>query len=100
MPAFVKVAELSDIPPGSLKGVVANGKGIALANVNGTIYAMDEFCPHRGAPLYEGTLDGEWVECPWHAWKFHLGTGECSLNSMILPVYQVKVVGNDIWVST
>jgi len=50
--------------------------GLALCNVDGTVYAIDNTCPHAGGPLGEGSLDGEFIECPWHGWRYNVRTGE------------------------
>ena len=52
-----------------------NGIWIALFNVDGTFYAMDNSCPHAGGPLGEGKVNGGIVECPWHGWRFDIRTG-------------------------
>ena len=46
-------------------------------NVDGEFYATENFCPHKGAPLHEGTLCGHIVECGWHGWQFDVRSGEC-----------------------
>jgi nitrite reductase (NADH) small subunit/3-phenylpropionate/trans-cinnamate dioxygenase ferredoxin subunit len=75
MSEFVTVAKVSEIPPGTGRTVEVHGVWIALFNVNGTFYAIDNTCPHSGGPLGEGHLDGDIVECPWHGWKFNVRTG-------------------------
>jgi nitrite reductase/ring-hydroxylating ferredoxin subunit len=75
MPKTVKVAQTSELSPGSGKVVEADGRSIALFNVEGTFYAIDNTCTHRGGPLGEGELDGESVTCPWHGAKFNVKTG-------------------------
>jgi len=75
MSEFVTVAKVSDIPPGTGRTVEVHGVWIALFNVNGTFYAVDNTCPHSGGPLGEGYLDGDIVECPWHGWQFNVRTG-------------------------
>jgi len=58
-------------------GVVQVGKTkVALSCVDGKFGAVHNACNHAGGPLGEGTLDGEYVVCPWHHWKFHRCTGE------------------------
>ena len=64
MPTFVKVASTSDLKPGTAMSVTANGREIALYNVNGKLYATDNTCLHQGGPLGEGMLEGEVVSCP------------------------------------
>lgn len=76
MANFVKVAAVGDVPPGSGKCVEAEGKQIALFNVGGAFFAIDNTCPHRGGPLAEGEIDGRHVTCPWHAWQFDVTTGK------------------------
>ena len=100
MPDFVKVAEVSEVVPGSVKQVTANGKTIALCNVGGQFYALDNVCVHRGGPLAEGYLDGEKLECPWHAWQYDVHTGAMTVNpDARVPTYEVKVEGSDVLVA-
>ena len=100
MSEFLKVAEVSDIPPGSVKHFVVLGHHIALCNVSGTFYALDNFCIHRGGPLSEGYLDGDKLECPWHGWKFDVKTGQLTLDPhMGVATYAVKINGSDVFVA-
>jgi nitrite reductase (NADH) small subunit/3-phenylpropionate/trans-cinnamate dioxygenase ferredoxin subunit len=75
-PQFVTVAKTSEVPPGTGCIVDVQGIWIALFNVEGTFYAIDNTCPHAGGPLGEGRLDGTTIECPWHGWKFDVTSGE------------------------
>jgi len=59
--AFVKVATVSEVPPGKAKQAKVGNKILAIFNVNGTFYAIDDTCPHRGASLAEGELEGHEV---------------------------------------
>jgi nitrite reductase/ring-hydroxylating ferredoxin subunit len=99
--AFVKVARLSELTPGQGVCVEANGKKLALFLVNDKCYAIDEFCPHRNAPLHEGECFGLDVVCPWHATTFNLETGEHRNPPAKKGVtaYQVQVVGDDVEVN-
>lgn len=83
MSDFVTVATVDQIPPGSSRTVEVHGVRIALFNVDGTYYAVDNTCPHAGGPLGEGFVNGDVVECPWHGWAFSLRTGERSGNPNI-----------------
>jgi nitrite reductase/ring-hydroxylating ferredoxin subunit len=76
----VKVAVVSEIPPGQGRVVEAGGRTLALFNVDGRFYAVDNACSHRGGPLGEGELHGPVVRCPWHAWRWDVTTG-ASLNN-------------------
>jgi nitrite reductase (NADH) small subunit len=71
----VRIGRATDIPVGTGRVVEAAGKAIAVFNVDGTFYAIDNECSHRGGPLGEGDLDGKVVLCPWHAWRWDVTTG-------------------------
>ena len=73
---FVRVAFTDEIPPGTGRTVEVDGIWIAVFNVEGTFYAIDNSCPHAGGPLGEGNLCEAVVECPWHGWKFSVISGE------------------------
>jgi len=97
MPRSIRVAAVSDVPPGTSKGVMADDQVVALFNVEGTFYAMDGVCPHAGGPLGEGTLRGTVVTCPWHGWQFDVKSGENCLNRrMTHKCFVVKVEGDDV----
>lgn len=74
-PTRVRVAGAADVPPGEGRVVDVEGRSVALFNVDGRYYAIDNACPHRGGPLGEGDLDGTVVSCPWHAWRWDVTTG-------------------------
>ena len=97
---FVKVAGLSELSPGKMKSVEVGDDQVLLANVGGTIYACDNLCTHALAPLADGDLDGEQVECPLHGSVFNVTTGEVidppAMES--LKVFQVRIEGQDILV--
>ncbi|MBM4123656.1 MAG: Rieske 2Fe-2S domain-containing protein [Nitrospira sp.] len=97
MSEFVRVAGTADVAPGSGMVTEANGQSIALFNVAGTFYAIDNDCVHRGGPLGEGELVGETVSCPWHNWQYDVKTGRSLTNpSACVKSYQVKVNGADV----
>jgi 3-phenylpropionate/trans-cinnamate dioxygenase ferredoxin component len=75
MADFVKVGTKGDPAPGHGKQVEVGGKKIALFNVDGAYYAIDDTCTHRGGPLSEGELSGAEVTCPWHGAVFDVKTG-------------------------
>ena len=76
MPDFVKVADLSEVPPGEMLLVDFQGDEVALANVNGTIYAIADTCTHMGGRLCQGMLEDAIATCPSHGGKFDVRTGE------------------------
>ena len=97
MPNFVRIASVSDLKPGENKVVNANGKEVALFNVNGEFFAISNTCLHRGGPLGEGFLESDVVTCPWHGWKFNVKTGE---NAMMptakVATYEVRIEDDNI----
>lgn len=99
MGAFVKVATLAEVPLGKTKSVEVKGGVIALYNVDGTIYATANTCPHRGGPLGEGDLDEAVITCPWHSFQFEVSSGKCLTNQgLSIPCHQVRVDGQEILV--
>ena len=100
MAEFVTVAKESEIPEGTSKAFTIDQKTIAVFHRPGGIWcAIDDYCPHMGASLAEGTVEDGVVECPWHAWQFRLNDGTW-VNSPKLKIgcYEVRVEGNDIQV--
>lgn len=94
-----KVAKVTDVEEGAGKVVAAGGKEFALYKFEGTFYALDNTCPHRGGPLGEGFLDGSEVTCPWHAWVFDVKTGACQTTPDVTqPSFKVKLEGEDVLV--
>jgi len=98
MAEFVKAARTDEVPPGQGKLVVVKGKEIALFNIEGDIYALDNLCTHEEGPLAEGEVEGHEVTCPWHGAKFDIRTGEVLQDPAYEAVarYNVRVSGSDI----
>ncbi|CAJ0736437.1 Naphthalene 1,2-dioxygenase/salicylate 5-hydroxylase systems, ferredoxin component [Ralstonia edaphis] len=71
----VTVASASELPAGQRKLVFVNGRSIVLLNVEGRLHAVDNSCPHNGASLAAGGLDGNVLQCPAHGLRFNLTTG-------------------------
>jgi nitrite reductase/ring-hydroxylating ferredoxin subunit len=97
--ARVRVGEASDVSAGEGRVVDAGGRTLALFNVAGAYYAIDNGCPHRGGPLGEGDLDGRLVTCPWHAWRWDVTTGANANNPAVrVPCFPVTVEQGQIFV--
>ena len=98
MAEFVTVAMKGDVPVGEARVFAVNGKHIALCNVDGTLYAIDDVCTHDGGPLGEGYLEGEQIECPRHGARFDVKTGRALTLPAVMPVssYPVQVDGDDV----
>ena len=72
---FVKLCDKNILPLGELRSFKIKGHEILAVNVNGKIFCLDGRCTHAGAPLSEGTLDGEVLTCPWHYSQFNITNG-------------------------
>jgi 3-phenylpropionate/trans-cinnamate dioxygenase ferredoxin subunit len=100
MPEFVEVMGLERLPPGKGTTVIVAGKDVALFNVDGTIYAMEDSCLHQGLSLGTSQLEGKVVTCRGHGWRYDVTTG-CTLHVKDYGVvtYLVKIAEGKIMVS-
>jgi nitrite reductase (NADH) small subunit/3-phenylpropionate/trans-cinnamate dioxygenase ferredoxin subunit len=99
MSDFVPVAKVGAIAPGQGEAFAVHGRMVAVFNVDGTYYAIDDFCPHMGASLAGGRVEHGMVSCPWHAWRFKVCDGTWCDNPRIkIDSFEVKVEGEDILV--
>lgn len=98
--AFVKVATVSEVPAGQAKQAKVGDKTLAVFNLNGNFYAIDDTCPHRGGPLSEGDLQGHEVTCPWHGAAFDVTSGAHLSPPARSDVasYKVQIVGEEVQV--
>ena len=98
MPQFIKVAQRSDVPDGTGKCVKIESKQIALFNVEGNRYAIDETCTHRGGPLSDGSIDGFEIEYPRHGAHFNIKSGQITSAPAGADVstYKVRIAGDDM----
>jgi nitrite reductase (NADH) small subunit len=98
MANFTKLTIQSELPTNDeAKEFPCGDKVICVANVNGTITAMDNVCLHRGGPLGQGTIEDGKVVCPWHGWAWDPQTGEAAHNAAAkVAVYPVKVENEDV----
>ena len=83
-----------------MQEVRVGAKRIALTHLDGTFGAISGVCNHVGGPLGQGQLDGDYVVCPWHYWKFHwqTGAGEPGYEADRVPSHAVKVEGGRVLV--
>jgi len=97
---WVKVAAVNDVPDGEPLGVKAGEEPVLLAKVDGDILAVSNVCTHEYVLMDEGWLEDGLIECPQHGSQFDLRTGKpCGLPATHpLPVYDVRVEGEDIYV--
>ena len=91
-------AELARTP---LQQIQVHGTRMALSCADGVFGAIHGTCNHAGGPLGQGTLEGDYVVCPWHQWRFHRieGHGERGFEEDVVPAYRVRVRGGRVQVS-
>jgi len=90
---------LAEVPAGTIKEVQVGGKPIVLANVEGTLYAINGTCLHRGGPLGQGQLEGKILTCPWHGWQFDVTTGKAVMNPNAgVGCYRTEIRGDEVYI--
>lgn len=97
---YVKLTTQSELPgEGEAKEFELGEKTICVANLNGTITAMDNVCLHMGGPLGQGYIEGDKLVCPWHGWEYNPKTGEVEGDPRSkLAVYPIKIENGDVMV--
>lgn len=88
---WTAICRLDELSPSGRKLVKLNGIEIALFNIDGTIYAIKNRCPHRSGPLIRGFIDPTGgIKCPMHGWRFDLRDGSSERPAKAI-VYPVKI---------
>lgn len=97
---MISVCPLEDLPPGEAVRVEADVP-LAVFNVDGELYAIDDTCTHQDASLADGWLEGCEVECPLHASRFDLRTGRVDAPPAKKPVrtHEVTVEGGQVYLA-
>jgi nitrite reductase/ring-hydroxylating ferredoxin subunit len=101
MSAFHTVAKVGQIPEGEGRSFVVEQTMVAVFQKEGSYFAINDVCPHMGASLGEGFLEGDQVICPWHAWRFCIKDGVWMDNprsKTCTPTYPVRIEGDEIQV--
>lgn len=98
---FIDVTSASNLPPGKTKKFTTDNGNILLANVDGTVYAVDDMCTHEDSSLSLGCLKGELISCTLHGSRFNVRTGEPMEEpaTEALQCYKVRIQNNRIEVS-
>jgi len=94
MGRIVKIASIQEVPPNGAIAVEHENEYIAVFNVDGTLYAISDVCPHAGGPLSQGEVENGKVYCPWHGRSFHLNSALGDGDGVYR--YKVIVEGDDI----
>lgn len=94
---YIPVAKIDEIPYKTGKLVEIGRLEVALFRLNGSVYATSNVCPHQGASLADGELQGEEIYCPWHRWCFNIKDGISPMNPRLKVIsYPVKQEGEQI----
>lgn len=98
MSRYVTVAKTAEISPGAREVFEIEGLYIAVFNVDGRYYAVEDRCTHDDGPLAEGDIDGYEIICPRHGARFDLRDGRVLSMPAVLPVpwFPVRVEGDEI----
>ena len=96
--AFEKVGNISEVPPGTAKVYEVGDRAVAVCNVGGELYAVDDVCTHDEGSLDQGDLEGFEIECPRHGARFDVRSGEVKALPAVLPIdtFKVRLQGKDI----
>lgn len=98
MSGWVALAKAGDIPPGQCRAFDVDDRMIALVNLDGEFYAIDNICTHAYAELSEGRIVGDEIQCPLHGARFSIRTGAVTAPPAFEPLntYSVRVNGDDL----
>ena len=99
MSEFTTVARVGAIPEGQGEAFPLGKRWVAVFNLGGEYFAIDDFCPHMGASLSAGHVEDGMVTCPWHAWRFCVREGTwCDNPKLKVDSYEVRVQDGEIQV--
>ena len=101
MSDFKRACALSDLSEGESLAVENDGEPVAIVRTEGEVFAIRDVCSHAEVPLTEGEVDGYTIECWLHGSCFDVRTGEpTNMPATVpVPVYPVKIEGDDVLVS-
>jgi nitrite reductase/ring-hydroxylating ferredoxin subunit len=95
MSQFTRIASVAELPPeGEAREFRFESGSVCVANSGGTFVALGNVCPHKGAPLAEGSVENERLVCPWHGWEFRLSNGQC-INRLSATVQVFELIIHD-----
>lgn len=96
---WVEGPPVADLPEGRPIRFEAGEHDVLLVRLGSRILAYRNQCPHMGNPLHQGPVEGNVITCPWHGFRFDLGSGEClTVPHVQLEPFPVRVHGQRVWV--
>ncbi len=97
---YLRLCAAEDVPAGGMRQFDLRDREFLVAEIEGQFYCLDGRCTHAGAPLFEGSLDGKILTCPWHYSRFDITTGAV-INGPArdpLAVYRIKLENSQIFI--
>jgi nitrite reductase (NADH) small subunit/3-phenylpropionate/trans-cinnamate dioxygenase ferredoxin subunit len=98
MAESISLVRVADVPPGTMRRVTADGRTLLVLNVGGDFVVVGNECPHAGAPLHQGPLNGCVLTCPWHGSQFDLCAGSLVRGPATVPLLNLPADVVDGWV--
>ena len=100
MTTWQTVGQAADIPTERVAVFRVGDHDVAVCNVDGQLYAIDDLCTHDGGSLDQGELEGDTIECPRHGARFNVTTGEAIQLPAFEPVetHEVRLEGDTVQV--
>ncbi len=97
----MKIGKLEDFPEGTVRVVKIDGERVAICNVEGSLYAVEDRCTHDDAPLGEQELDGCEIECPRHGARFDVRDGSVTQMPAVYPIetFELKIENGEVFVT-
>ena len=100
MPYFDTKLSPDDLAVGSSLCLQMDEAQVGIFRTTEGLFALDNICPHRGAPLHDGVVTDGFVTCPWHQWQFQLGDGVCrNIPGVRVAPYSVEIRDGTIWIN-
>ena len=100
LPGHIRACRVDELKPGEARRIEGDHPPMAVYNVDGDFYALDDTCTHEKFPLTEGWIDGDVVECALHMAKFCIRTGKalCLPANRDVPRHAVEVIDGEVWI--
>lgn len=96
---YQRVAALEDVPDGGCLSVELAGRSLVLVREGREVHALEDRCPHAGAPLSQGFVEGGTITCSWHGWTFEVASGRSAdMEDLAVASFPVRVEGGQVFV--
>jgi 3-phenylpropionate/trans-cinnamate dioxygenase ferredoxin subunit len=101
MPTWINVATVDELLPGDKKVLIHQDQAIAVFNLEGKYYAIEDSCSHHALPLSEGKVFGHVVTCPFHGAQFCIKTGKalCAPARTDLLTFKTRIEARQIQIA-